>query len=82
MVLLRVAGAGMGGGFPVQQGVGAGGAGFAHRHGQPVVKRLGRHAGARSEQAQVMVGQARADDQHAFVAQGRKGAAEGEVRLR
>ena len=81
VILLGVAGPGVGGVFPVQHGVGAGLAGLAHGDGQPVVKGLGRHFGARPEQAQVVVAEAGADDQHTFVAQGSQGAAKGEMRL-
>jgi len=46
---------------------------------QPVIKGPGRLAGGGTELAQVVIGEAAADDQHAFLTQRRQGTAHGDV---
>ena len=82
MVLLAVAGAGVGCILPVDQAVGAVLGGGGHGFGKPGVESLGRDLGTGAEEPQVVVAEAGADDEDAFVAQGGEGAAEGEVLLR
>lgn len=79
MVFLWVADAGGGGFIPVQHGCGALIAGHGHGVRQPSIESGGGGFGTGAEQAQVMVAETAANDQHAFVAQRGYGATQSEM---
>ena len=79
MILLCVAGTGIRGFLPVEQGLCAICAWQGQRFVQPGIKGLRRDLGTWAEVREVVIAEAGSHDQNVFIAQGSKGAAQGEM---